>query len=229
MADRFGVPAIIDNDVNALALAEWLFVERQAVESLVVLALGTGAGAGIVLEGRLVRGAAGYGAELGHTPVNFHGPACWCGGRGCLAVYASGRGIAESARARIKDQPDSMLVTEAALDRSRISPPLVFRCADRGDPVASAIVGEAVQALGAMIGIVVNGLNPEVLVITGGVATSLVPLEAKLRRAAGEYAFATALARTRIRIDPGDKRLTVRGGAALVCYEMARRRPRRRR
>ena len=101
LAAHFGVPVCVDNDVNALALAEWRFGAGRGARSLVVLAPGTGFGAGIILDGRLVRGVAGFGGEFGHTPVKFDGPPCWCGGRGCLAVYASGRGIAEAARARV--------------------------------------------------------------------------------------------------------------------------------
>jgi glucokinase len=97
---RFGVPAYVDNDVNALALGEWRFGAGRGARSLVVLAPGTGFGCGIVLDGRLVRGVNGFGGEFGHTPVNFDGARCWCGGRGCLALYASGRGIAEAARQR---------------------------------------------------------------------------------------------------------------------------------
>src|SRR5213078_2345480 len=92
LAERFRRPAFVDNDVNALALGEWMFGAGRGARSLVVLAPGTGFGAGIVLDGRLVRGAAGFGGELGHTPVKFDGPPCWCGGRGCLALYARGRG-----------------------------------------------------------------------------------------------------------------------------------------
>ncbi len=101
LSARFGLPAFVDNDVNALALAEARFGAGRGARSLVVLAAGTGFGSGIILDGRLVRGARGFGAELGHVPVKFDGPPCWCGGRGCLALYASGRGIAEAAgRAR---------------------------------------------------------------------------------------------------------------------------------
>ena len=90
-----------------------------------------------------------------------------------------------------------------------------------------AVVEEACQALGAMIGVIVNGLNPEVVVVTGGVAASLVPLETQVLRAAGEFAFSRALAQTRVRILRGEKGFTVRGGAALVLYETASRRERR--
>jgi glucokinase len=220
--ERFGLPAFVDNDVNALALGEWMFGAGRGAHSLVVLAPGTGFGAGIVLDGRPVRGAAGFGGELGHTPVKFDGPPCWCGGRGCLALYASGRGIAEAARARVAGLSGAPLLTAVGGDPLAITAPLVFRAAREGDPVASAVVDEACRALGAMLGTVVNGLNPDVVVITGGVAESLVPLEAQILKRAGEYAFHRALALTRVTIVPGDKRTSMRGAAALAIYEMDR-------
>lgn len=212
LAARFGVPVFVDNDVNALALAEWTFGAARGARSLVVLAAGTGLGTGIVLDGRLVRGAGGFGGEFGHTPVKFDGRPCWCGGRGCLAVYASGRGIAEAARER------SLTTAGEPVDAA-----LVFRRAAEGDPVATAVVDEACQALGAMIATIVNGLNPEVLLVTGGVAVSFAAVERRIVAVAAEHALERALASTTIRIVPGDKRLTMRGPAALVRYELGRR------
>ena len=223
LADRFGLPVFIDNDVNALALGEWTFGTSRGVGSLVVLAPGTGFGSGLVLDGRLVRGAAGFGGEFGHAPVKFDGRPCWCGGRGCLAVYASGRGIAEAGRSRAALASGAALATAAGGELAAITAPLVFRCAAEGDPVAAAIIDEGCQALGAMIGIVVNGLNPDAIVVTGGVAGSFAPLETRILGAASEYALTRALSATSIRIVAGDKRVSVRGAAELVRYEMRRR------
>lgn len=219
LAERFGLPAFVDNDVNALALAEWTFGIGRGARSLVVLAPGTGFGAGIVLDGRLVRGALGFGGEFGHTPVKFDGRPCWCGGRGCLAVYASGRGIAEAARDAVGGEAGAALVTVAGGDPLRITAAHVFQLADAGDPLAMAIADEAGQALAAMIGGIVNGLNPEAIVITGGVAVAYARCEKKIMRAAAGYAFERALATTRVRFIPGDKRRSMRGAAALVLYE----------
>ena len=153
--------------------------------------------------------------------MKFDGPPCWCGGRGCLAVYASGRGIADAARERVARERESALLTAAAGDPTAITAALVFRLAAEGDPVAGAVIDEACRALGAMIGVIVNGLNPEVVVITGGVAASFLPLERRVLEAAGEFALRRALAATRVAIVPGDKRVTMRGAAALVFYETA--------
>jgi glucokinase len=224
LTEKFGLPAFVDNDVNALALAECRFGVGRGARSLVVLAAGTGFGSGIVIDDRLVRGAHGFGAELGHAPVKFDGRACWCGGRGCLAVYASGRGIAEAARERATSSGGHALLAAAGGDPLRIDAALVFKLAAEGEPWASAIVDEAVDALGAMLGIVINGLDPDVVVITGGVAASFAPLEKRVRAAAASFAFRRALAATHICFVPGDKRSSMRGAAALVFYELEQRR-----
>jgi glucokinase len=218
LGGRVRLPVSVDNDVNALALGEATFGTGRGTSSLVVLSVGTGIGAGIVLEGRLVRGAAGFGGELGHTPVKFDGPPCWCGLRGCLAFYASGRGIADLARARAVDE-SATLVKAAGGEPLDITAAMVFRAAGQGDRLAGAIVDEACQALGAMIGTIVNGLNPEALIITGGVVESYVKREAAILRASREYAFPRALAATRIELVPGNKLSSVRGAAALALYE----------
>ena len=217
---RYGVPAFVDNDVNALALGEWRFGAGREARSLVMLAAGTGFGSGIVIDGRLIRGARGFGAELGHVPVKFDGSACWCGGRGCLAVYASGRGIAEAARARTTAASGGALLQAGRGDPLRIDAALVFALAAAGDPDASAVIDDACRALGAMLGVVINGLNPEVIVITGGVAAGFAALEWRIVAAAADYAFTRALAATRLVIAPGDKRSSMRGAAALALHEL---------
>jgi glucokinase len=223
LRERLGVPVFVDNDVNALGLGEWIFGVGKGARSLVVLAAGTGFGAAIVLHGRLVRGAAGFGGELGHAPVRFDGPPCWCGGRGCLAVYASGRGIAEAGRAAAATAGGRALRTAAGGEPAQVSAPMVFAAAAAGDATAGAIIEAAVHALGAMLAIVVNGLNPEVIVLTGGVAGAFARLEDRLLAAAAAHAYSRALAATRIRITPADKRLTMRGAAALALYELGSR------
>jgi glucokinase len=222
LGERSGLPAFADNDVNALALAEWTFGTGRGTRSFVLLAIGTGVGGGIILDGHLVRGAAGYGGEVGHISINFDGRPCFCGSRGCLKAYVAGPDIAAEARGRLSESPSSRLLALAGGDPAAITAAHVFTAAASGDPVAGAVVEEVCQALGAGLAALVNGLNPEAVVVTGGVAASLKPLEASVLRWAGRYAFARALASTRIAIVPLDKRLTVRGGAALFLYERGR-------
>jgi glucokinase len=209
VAAESGIPVYVDNDVNVLALGEWMFGAGQDARFLVVLAIGTGVGGGIIQDGTLVRGQGGFGGELGHVPINFDGRACICGGQGCLKTYVSGTDIG--------------LIGTERLSRS-VSADDVFRMADESDPTCQEVVSEVCRALGAGLAVIVNGLNPESLIVTGGVAASLKPLELRIRTQLERYAFARALETTRIEIVPQSKQSTVRGGAALVQYETVRRR-----
>jgi len=102
----------------------------------------------------------------------------------------------------------------------------VFRMAEESNPTCAELVNEVCRALGAGLAVIVNGLNPERLIVTGGVAESLKPLELRIHTYLQRYAFARALESTRIEIVPQSKQSTVRGGAALVQYETERRRAR---
>jgi glucokinase len=217
------LPAFVDNDANALALAEWTFGVGRGAHSLVLFAIGTNIGGGIVLGDALFRGANGYAGELHAVPINFDGPRCYCGARGCLGAYIGGHVIAAEARQRLADGAPSSLLGLAGGDPAAVTAELVFHASVSGDPVAREIVSRACDALGAGIAFVVNCLNPEVVVVTGGVARSLAPLADELRSRVAVYAMGgAAMANARIHIVEGDKRQTVRGGAALVLYELAR-------
>jgi glucokinase len=220
--ERSGYPVFIDNDVNALALGEWMFGPDRGVSSLVTLAIGTGMGGGLILDGQLVRGHLHSAGEIGHLAVSFNGPICACGRSGCLSTYLAGGMMAERARERLDHYPGSIVLTRAGNDPNRIGSALLFEAAASGDPLACAVVDEACEALAMGIGALVNLLNPEAIVITGGVATSLAPLREDILRRAQHRTLPGLLEGTRVRLVPADKRATVRGGAALVLYEMAR-------
>jgi glucokinase len=219
--DRARVSVFLDNDVNAQALAELAWGVGRGRSSMVLLALGTGLGGAVIIDGRLVRGQNGHAGEFGHVSVKMDGPLCICGIPGCLSVYASGDNIALAAARR------------GALAAGHVASPgqpwgssgarAVFLAAAGGDEVARSVVDECCHAVGVALGGIVNGLNPQVVVVTGGVVGSLVSYEGEILDHTARYALAGALDGTRIHFLPGDKDRTVRGGAALVLYERARR------
>ena len=221
--ERSGHPVFVDNDVNALALGEWMFGLGRGAASLVTVAIGTGMGAGLILDGRLVRGHLHGAGEIGHLAVSLTGPLCVCGGVGCLATYVAGGMMSDRARERLARYPASAVLARTGGDAERINAALLFEAAAGGDPLAREVVEEACEALAMGIGALVNLLNPEVIVITGGVAASLAPLQDDILRRVRRRALTTALDATTVRMAPADKRGTVRGGAALVFYEMTRR------
>jgi predicted NBD/HSP70 family sugar kinase len=123
------------------------------------------------------------------------------------------------ARERLPRYPDSAVLARSGGDPERVSAEMLFEAAGAGDPLARSLVDEACEALSVAVGAIVNLLNPEVIVITGGVAASLAPLEDDIMRRTRRRALPPVLDATTVRIVPIDKRSTVRGGAALVLYE----------
>jgi glucokinase len=218
-----GVPAFVENDVNALAVGQLTFGLGRGARSLAVVAVGTGVGGALVLDGRLVRGHSGCAGEFGHLPVERGGPPCVCGRRGCLNQRAGGRALAEAASRLLARGVASSLPELAGGDRQAITAALIFEAARCGDRLARALVDKACGALGVAVGTIINVLDPGLIIITGGVAASLARFEEQIRAAVAAHALVPALAGTSVRFVPADKRETVRGGAALVLHELNRR------
>ncbi len=181
-AAAFGRPAALDNDGTAAAEAEHRFGAGVGTSQMVYLTLATGVGGGAVLNGQVYRGATGNGAELGHVVVDWHGRACrGCGGRGCLEAYVSGTSIAERARESLDDRSSlSAVDTVTAAE--------VAAHASAGDPLAARVWRETIDALGTGLTSIVNMLEPELVVLGGGVTRSgdalIVPAREAVRAAA---------------------------------------------
>jgi glucokinase len=153
------VPIRIDNDANMAAYGEFKHGAGQGARSLVLLTIGTGIGSGLVLDGKLWQGAGGYAGELGHITVNPEGEPCGCGNRGCLETEAAAPKIVRNYQA-IAGR------TEVADARE------VYRLAKAGDPAALESFRKCAYYLGIGLGIVINLLNPEKILIGGGVVSA---------------------------------------------------------
>jgi glucokinase len=216
------LPTVLDNDVNALTLGEARFGVARELRSFVLLALGTGVGGGIYLDGDIVRGASGYGGELGHVTVKFDGRPCFCGSRGCLKAYVAGPDIADQAREALAGRPPSPLLELAGARLETLTARHVFAAAQAGDALAGQLVDGVCQALGAGLGGILNGLNPEAIVLTGGVARSLETHLEDVRRWTRAYAFEGAYRAARVVIVRQTKTTSIRGPAALFLHEADR-------
>lgn len=164
------LPVFLENDANAAALGEYWIGAARGAQSVVCLTLGTGIGGGIVLDGKVWRGAGDVAAELGHITVKPGGRKCGCGKRGCLETYASASGVARSARALIRKGSGSKMYQLAGNKLSAVSSAVVDRAARQGDRVARAVLDETGRILGMAIGNLLNVLNPAVVVLTGGLS-----------------------------------------------------------
>jgi glucokinase len=220
-----GLPVVVDNDVNALCLAEWRFGQAKGLHHVAMIAVGTGVGGGLILNGSLVRGVSGYAGEIGHITVEMDGRPCFCGSRGCVKAYASGPDLVAQVRELLDQTPSPIWSELTAGDPGRVDPPLIFRAADRGDAVAEAVVAKAAQALGAGVAALVNLFNPEMIILGGGVVEAGEILMEPVRRWARFYAFERAVARTRIVRSGLSKQSGILGAAALFLCAAPRREP----
>lgn len=193
----FGAPVSIDNDANVAALGEYKFgagivetlhksprssktlskangeAERGAT-SLLYVTVSTGVGGGWVINGKIFSGADGMAGEIGHTVVDPHGPLCVCGRRGCVEIMACGPAIARDARARLLAEPNAGAKLRALIDNNldAITGERVARAANAGDELARVVIDAAARALGFGIGTAITLMNPERVVIGGGVSKS---------------------------------------------------------
>ena len=169
MSERLGLPVYVDNDNNVALLAEHRYGAARGAEHAVMIGLGTGIGGGLLLNGRLYRGAAGFGGEVGHMVVDIDGPNCQgaCPGKGCLEVLASGTAIGVVGERAARAAPESALGRRLAAGRD-VTGPLVTELAHAGDETAQGVLDEVGRRLGAGLVSIVNAFNPEVIVIGGG-------------------------------------------------------------
>ena len=219
MSERLGLPVVVDNDANAALIAETRFGAARDRAHAVLVALGTGIGSGLLLDGRIYRGSRGMGAEVGHMVVDLHGPDCQgaCPGRGCLEVMASGSAIGREGVAAARRAPSSALGRRLA-DGREITGGIVTELAHDGDEAARSVLAEIGRRLGYGLAGVVNVFNPEVIVIGGGAIAAGELLLSPARAVVLERALPPA--REAVRIVPahfGDEAGML--GAALLALD----------
>lgn len=172
--DRIGIPTLMDNDANAAAWAEYRFGAGQGASTLLMVTIGTGIGGGMVFGGELFHGGFGVGAEIGHMRVVPGGRPCACGLHGCWEAYGSGTALAVTARELAEEDPDSarVLLGLAGGDPAAIQGPMVTEAAQQGDAAARRSFAELARWIGEGVASLTSVLDPDVVVIGGGVSES---------------------------------------------------------
>jgi glucokinase len=200
LAVALQLPVVVMNDVQAATWGEWLHGAGQGVKDLVCLFVGTGIGAGIVSGGQMLTGCTGSGGELGHITLALDGPRCRCGNRGCLEAFAGGWAIGRRAQIAVARDPTAgkALLALAGGDRRLLTAAHVAEAAHNGDALAQRLVAQTGEALAAGVAAIVNGLNPCLVVLGGGVIEGLPELVGYVERGIRQRALAAAVERLRI-------------------------------
>lgn len=169
LEDEFNVLVVLDNDANAAAYGEKWAGAGKGVDNLVVFTLGTGVGGGIILDGKLLRGPDDTAGEVGHCTIDYNGYQCKCGNRGCLETYVSATGIVRRTIEAIRQGRETVINSMVEGDLSRLTSKIVHEALEQGDALACEIFEETGRLLGVGISNIVNTLNPEMIIISGGV------------------------------------------------------------
>jgi len=188
MTERLGRPVFVGNDANLAALGEWKFGAGRGHNDVLYLTISTGIGGGVIAGGRLLLGARGLAAEVGHILVVPDGPLCGCGQRGHLEAVASGTAIGRTARARLKagDGADSKIWELAGGEIEAVTAAMVGKAAQAGDDLALQLMTEAGTFIGRTLASLLHLFNPSVVILGGGVSLEgdvlLEPVRAAVRR-----------------------------------------------
>ena len=177
------IPIYIGNDANVAAYGEFVSGAGAVYNDLVAVTLGTGVGGGIILDGKIITGSFQAGAEIGHMVIQMNGHLCTCGRRGCWEQYSSATALIRDAKEAAKSNPQSLLneYTNGNIDQMNAKIP--FDAAQAGDEVATELINQYIEALAIGLVNVINVIQPEVIVLSGGVSAQkdnlILPLKTK--------------------------------------------------
>jgi len=192
VSDAVRLPAVLDNDANCATYGEWWMGAGQGMDPLIGITLGTGIGGGIILNGEIHHGVSDAAGEVGHMAIDFTGRRCNCGNYGCLEAYASGTAIAARAVEGLEAGVESLLTEMVSGDLTELTAATVYEAAIRGDRYADDVLVETAKVLGAGIANLINLLNPQGVVLTGGVTRAGEHLFGALRAEVRRRAFRSA-------------------------------------
>lgn len=219
IADVYSVPVKLDNDANAAALAETRWGAARGYRYVFYATVGTGIGTGIVLDGRIYHGYTGAAGEGGHMSIDYRGPVCGCGKHGCIEAFAAGPAIGARARTRLAAEPSRCSVM-FDLIHGKIedaTSETVGKAFAAGDSLAREILQETAGLLTAWLGNVVDLLDPDVLVMGGGVAAMLGPFFDEIKHGLPRWCVNSGVSEIPLRMAHYGADAGIAGGAALCA------------
>jgi glucokinase len=216
----YRVPVKVENDANAAALAEAYWGAGRGYRHIFYAGIGTGIGTGIVFGGRIYNGRTGAAAEGGHMSIDYRGPLCGCGKPGCIEVLAAGPAIARRARAKLSSAPSSRssILDLANGNIDAVTSEMVGHAYAAGDELAKQTLEETVQLLSLWLSNIIDLLEPDVIIIGGGVAAMLNSFFGEISKWLSEYCINSRWQEIPLLKAHYGKDSGIAGGAAL-CSE----------
>ena len=199
LAAEFGVPVVVDNDVNVGTYGEWCFGDISDCRDVVGIFPGTGIGGGIIVDGKMVHGFSGAAGEVGHMTVALDGPYCGCGKRGCLEAVASRIAISKEIAALAAREDAPYILENCGTDLAKIRSGVIAKAINAGEKMVEGVVRQAAYYIGVATGNLINVLSPEAVVIGGGLVEAMPELfMEEIRRGAADHAMPFLLKNVRI-------------------------------
>jgi glucokinase len=198
ISGEFNLPVYLLNDASAAALGEHRYGAGRGLNNLIYITVSTGIGGGIIIDGELYNGTDGCAAEIGHMVIMVDGPACNCGRRGCLESLASGTAIGRMARERLAYGETSIMRALAGNVIEDVTSVTVARAARKGDMLALDVIRTAAGYLGIGLANLVNILNPQMIIVGGGVSSMGAMLLGPARKSMKAHAFKLPASTVRI-------------------------------
>lgn len=193
LGNELDLPVFLENDANAAALGEWWMGAGKDVDNLVLLTLGTGIGGGIIIEGEVLHGIRHTAGEIGHMIIREGGLLCGCGNRGCFEAYASAKAVVKRTLTAINRGKKTVLTDTVKNKPEKITCKLIYDTARKGDELCKKIVEETGKYLGIGIANIVNIINPQMVVLGGGMAKAGNLLFDPVREYVEKHAFTAAM------------------------------------
>lgn len=213
-------PVYVENDANLAAIGEYEFGAGRKYKDLVAITLGTGVGAGVIIDGKIIGGSFHAGAELGHIVIQVGGEQCTCGRKGCWEQYSSATALIREAKRVASAFPDSKLNELAKNNNNNINAKMVFDAMELGDKKATELIENYYDYLASGLVNIINIFQPEVIVIGGGISAQKEKLTKPLREKmvkeiyGGENAFKTHIKTATLGNDAG-----IIGAAMLYKFQ----------
>jgi glucokinase len=218
IANLYHVPVRLDNDANAAALAETRWGAARGYHYVFYATIGTGIGSGIVLDGHIYHGNTGAAGEGGHVSIDYRGPRCACGKLGCIEILAAGPAIGARARAKLTGVTTGSAILDLAQGNiAAVTSEMVGQAFAAGDPLAREILQEIVELLTAWLGNIVDLLDPDVLVMGGGVAAMLRPFFQEIKNRLPQWCVNPRVAEIPLVMAHYGADAGIAGGAALCA------------
>jgi predicted NBD/HSP70 family sugar kinase len=216
LASYFGKPVYVQNDVKSAALAEYRFGLAKDQSNALVLSMDWGLGLGIIMDGKLRRGADGFAGEFGHIPLMEYGLLCHCGKTGCLETVASGLALSREALQGLRAGQRTLLREQFAPDANRIPLEAMVRAAVQGDQFSIQLLADCGRHLGKGIAILIQLLNPSRIVLTGEIAKADQYITVPLQQAINTHCMSQLSQSVRIELSQLGNQARLLGAVATV-------------